>query len=133
MIISIDGNSIGKKLEWYIFSEALEELSVFSQSITDYLFKLKSIIETHGGTVYMCGGDNILAYISNDKLNELIRNINMVSPPSGVTFAIGLGETPSLALMALTRRKSINDKFDNTVIMCAIENNSIKFTTVEMR
>ena len=43
MIIAIDGNSIGKNIEKYILNEQLDELSVFSQSIFDYLITLKSV------------------------------------------------------------------------------------------
>ena len=68
MIISIDGNSIGKMIEKYILAEKLSELEDFSRSISDYLIRIKGIIERYAGKVYMCGGDNILACIDDDNI-----------------------------------------------------------------
>ena len=126
MIIAIDGNSIGKNIEKYILNEQLDELSVFSQSIFDYLITLKSIIEAHTGIVYMCGGDNILASVDDDELNVIINKITSINPPCDTTFSIGCGGTARLAYLALAYRKSCLESHF-AVTFCRIQNGEIFF------
>ena len=126
MIISIDGNSIGKKLEKYILAEKLDELADFSKSISDYLILLKGIIEGHAGKVFMCGGDNILASIDDEKSDAIINEIIKIKPPWDSTFSIGCGNTASLAFLAMARRKSCLETHVS-VTFCKIENMKIVF------
>ena len=126
MIISIDGNSIGKMIEKYILAEKLSELEDFSRSISDYLIRIKGIIERYAGKVYMCGGDNILSCIDDDKSNVIIDEIIKLKPPSSSSFSIGCGDTASLAFLALAQRKSCPASHVS-VTFCKIENNEIVF------
>ncbi len=132
MILSIDGNNVGKKIEQYIFAGSLFELAQFSKKITDYINTLKDVIESYDGRVYMCGGDNILASVSNDKVQDVIRKIYNIHAPEKVTFSIGLGNTPSLAYLALQKRKSNVLSPLDEIAFCYIDNDQLHFKTLEI-
>lgn len=51
MIISIDGNGIGKILERYILQNKLEDLHNFSESIKQYIKKVECIILDNNGVI----------------------------------------------------------------------------------
>lgn len=126
MIISIDGNNIGKKIEQYILNEKLDELSEFSNSLLIYLNTLKTIIEMHEGIVYMCGGDNLLAHVKDNSVNDIISKISKIKPPNNTTFAIGIGITAHLAYLALAYRKACqSNHFEATY--CKVERDNLVF------
>ncbi len=126
MIISIDGNNIGKRVERYILNEELDDLSEFSNSLILYLDTLKKIIETYGGIVYMSGGDNILARVKDSNVKDIISKIVKIKPPNNTTFAIGIGNTAHLAYLALAHRKASQSKrFE--VTYCKIEKDNLIF------
>ncbi len=126
MIVSIDGNNIGKRIEQYILNENLNELSEFSNSLLTYLNTLKKLIEAEGGTVYMCGGDNILANVKDNIVNEIINKITTIKPPKDSTFAIGIGVTAHLAYLALAHRKACQNEH-LAATYCRIEKNNLIF------
>lgn len=100
--ISIDGNGVGKIIEEKILSDNLLPLKEISQKITLQIQYLTEWIEKHGGIVYLSGGDNILAYIHIQYLDELINKIYYFKD---VAFSIGLGNNPKDAYLALKYAK----------------------------
>ncbi len=108
MIISIDGNSIGKKIESYILSSDLDGLKKFSNSITEYIENISLVIIKSNGKIYMAGGDNILAWIDDSKLSTVLAKIQEISPPVNTIFSIGLGRSAQLSYMALAHRKVLS-------------------------
>lgn len=131
MIISIDGNNIGRRIEQYIFNESLNDLSKFSQGIQDYISLLCRIIKENSGIIYMSGGDNILARINPNDLDCIISAISKTVPPFHTTFAIGCGETSQLAYIALAHRKS-NPNNGFIVSYCKLCNGKLEFSNIEL-
>ena len=106
MIISIDGNGIGKILERYILQNKLEDLHNFSESIKQYIKKVECIILDNNGVIYMSGGDNIIADIPEKNINIILKLILNINLPDNITFAISLGKNTTLSYLALEKIKN---------------------------
>ena len=126
MMISIDGNSIGKKLESFIFSNNMDGLKDFSNSITEYIENISQTIIKCNGKIYMAGGDNILAWVDDSKLSMALENIQKISPPANTIFSIGLGSSAQLSYLALAHRKVLPQK-TSFATMGVIDNERIIF------
>lgn len=111
--ISIDGNNIGKIIEYYILENKLEELSDFSRKLSFTTgFICKEILRL-GGKIIMAGGDNILACISIDALNEITK-ITADNSDIHMRFSIGIGSSATASYLALKYAKA---KKSNSPIM----------------
>lgn len=108
LFIAIDGNSTGRILENYIFNSKLEELSVFSNSVKRRINTLEEKIIDLNGTVIMCGGDNILAFISSEQIKGIIQCVYSLSDE--LTFSIGIGKEPIDCYLALKYAKCSIEK-----------------------
>lgn len=127
MIISIDGNGIGKILERYILQNKLDDLHNFSESIKQYIKKVESVILDNNGIIYMSGGDNIIADIPDENINIILKLILDINLPNNITFAISLGKNTILSYLALEKIKNNLSQYYDTIMICEIENNELMF------
>ena len=119
MYISIDGNDIGKRLEGLILSDNLEELQTFSSRITFLVDTIEKYIIKQGGKCFLSGGDNILAFLPEEKVHETVKYVNSLKKEE-ISFSIGIGDDVIDAYLALKYAKSmkkgyicqkVNDQF----------------------
>ena len=104
MYIAIDGDSMGKKIEYYILENKLDDLRKFSEKILNNICNMKSLIENEGGKVYMAGGDNILAYIPDKIVISVIKKIRTLVYDQ--FFSIGYANNVQGAYLALNYAKT---------------------------
>lgn len=110
MIVSIDGNDVGKHLEKWILQEDLYQLKLYSEKITASVRTMEEAIINLGGKCFLVGGDNILSEISNDKMDELIAIIQSCQE-TDLTFSVGIGESITDAYLALKYVKAIRSGY----------------------
>ena len=124
MYISIDGNDIGKRLEGLILSGELEELLDFSSKITCLIETIEQYIIKQGGKCFLRGGDNIFAYVTQDKVQVIVNYINSLTTED-ILFSIGIGNDVLDAYLALKYAKSMKRG-----CICQKENNIFKIITL---
>ena len=105
MIISIDGDNIGKRIEGMILTNNLEQLERFSNNVSSAINNFALNIERIGGKCYLCGGDNILAFIPDSAKDEVINTV-LNSNENELFFSAGLGSSVLEAYLALKIAKS---------------------------
>ena len=103
--IAIDGDSIGKIIERYILTSALNELKNFSRDMQEDVFLIGEYIKKNGGNVYMQGGDNILGSIDKSALVSIIKFIESINHNRQYHFSIGLGDSPTYSYLSLKYAK----------------------------
>lgn len=105
LFISIDGNSIGKRLEQYILSEQFDALKSFSNRVSTAVSDMSHHIIEIGGTVLMSGGDNLLATVPKDKYNLLKCFFDGIQS-NEIHFAMGVGHNARASFLALKYAKA---------------------------
>lgn len=125
--ISIDGDNIGKKLEKYILNEDLSGVKEFSYQITQSIRNFERIIRKTGGDIFFSGGDNILAFVNDDYLNNIIQIVKEVNDHSIYSFSVGLGNTLKDVYLALKYSKSISS---GTIVKAIAEHGKVTFKLV---
>lgn len=108
MYIAIDGNSVGARLQQLILEEKLDELTQFSHSIKDTLSRFAQIIETHGGIVYMNGGDNLFAACTRECAQIIAEYVAMENQKNPVCYSLAVGEHTQDTYIGLKYAKSSN-------------------------
>ena len=103
--ISIDGNNIGKVLEKYILCNHLEALKAFSGDLSQKIDKIRQLILCKNGTVFLAGGDNILASVDSAIIPTVI-SIVYAFESEDIKFSIGMGESAVSAYLALKYAKA---------------------------
>lgn len=107
MYIALDGDSIGRKIEGLILTEKLEDLVRFSQAVDKLIDDISRSILENDGTIYLSGGDNILAF--DPRIESTIDRLKMInSNGSGIRFSVGYGESIKLAYLGLKYAKQSN-------------------------
>lgn len=102
--VALDGDQVGRRIEQLILSAKLSELSSYSQSVLDAIKTLESILLKAGGKVYMTGGDNLLAEVSD--IDLFLSNFISIRDELVCSFCIGIGTDPIKAYLALKFAKS---------------------------
>lgn len=105
LYVSLDANLIGKKIEKFILGEELEELAVFSKRLSETVNMIEKSILSMGGQVYMAAGDNVLAKISRENLEELVTVWKDNIPTELFSFSVGIGDTAVEAYLAIKYAK----------------------------
>ena len=123
MYIAIDGNDVGKHLEGLILSGDLEGLHAFSLKITFLINTIEQFIIKQGGKCFLRGGDNILAYIMQDKLMVIVKYISTLKTDD-ISFSIGIGNDVIDAYLALKYAKSMKKGY-----ICRKDNNNFNIIT----
>lgn len=127
MFVSIDGNNIGKELEKYILNNDLEKLENFSSEILNNIGLFKSIIEKYSGKIYMIGGDNLLAYYEENVEESILNEIEEKKKCMKYEYAMGIGNTPVLAYLALKKSK---ENLQNEIVKCYLKDEDIIFIII---
>lgn len=102
MFYAIDGDEVGKKLEFYLASDQVENATAYSEAITAETEAIRARLGNLGARILFCGGDSILAE-SEELLALDLRSVN----GAAVTWSVGIGSTPSSALLALKKAKAL--------------------------
>ncbi len=119
--IAIDGDSIGKLLEKYIFSGNENDLHRFSSSIQEDIDEISNIIISFSGTIIMKGGDNILAKCDMNSVNDILKQVQTLNIKRDYHFSTGLGDTITASYMALKYAKLSH----HNVVKCFIGNDDL--------
>ena len=102
MYIAIDGDDTGRRLESFLLRDDHEGAATFSLAVADALDSLRERFETKGARIVFCAGDSLLAEAGNAIVDQL------PPPASGpVSWSIGIGKTPSHAVLALKLAKGL--------------------------
>ena len=109
VFVAIDGNGIGRVIEGCILAERFAELTAFSEQVTRIVQTLKHAIEIRGGEVYLAGGDNLLARMPRNGLEEVCRQV-ADSETARLHFAIGVGLDSRGAYLALKYAKTFSHR-----------------------
>lgn len=104
--VAIDGNEIGKIIEKYLFCDELEELSKFSSTMNDIIFKIGAFVENNEGVLVMSGGDNIFACIPEGIYPTLKNFISKCNENNIFKFSIGVSTYSLGAYLALKYAKA---------------------------
>lgn len=105
IFIAIDGDSIGKIIERYILTSALDELNNFSRDMQEDVSLIGEYIKKSSGNVYMQGGDNILGSIDKSSLVSIINFIENINQSRQYHFSVGLGASPIYSYLSLKYAK----------------------------
>jgi len=115
MYLSVDGDNTGKKLESYILNGNLKSLKKYSTKISNLIDKIEKKIVNIGGEVYLSGGDNILAYLPDDKIQYIIDSVTKINKINSINFSMGYSSNLKSTYLALKYAKS----FSTSKIVCA--------------
>ncbi len=102
--VALDGDQVGRRIEQLILRGNLSELSSYSKYVLVAIDTLESLILEAGGQVYMAGGDNLLAEVSD--LDLFISNFISLRDELVCSFCVGIGTDPVKAYLALKFAKS---------------------------
>jgi hypothetical protein len=103
-----DGDQVRSKVEYYLFTYQLEDLTSFSQHLIQAVEEVKTLaIVTMKAQVIMAGGDDILLCVHKE--DYLVSHIQKLSEvffdTSGVTISFGVGNTIETAYLNLRKAK----------------------------
>ncbi len=104
--VYLDGDGVGSKLHAHLINANMEGAAGLSESVTRVLGKIASVLRATGARIVFVGGDNIFALADVDQA-LLESAIALFMAETGVTASVGVGETASDALLALTVAKSL--------------------------
>jgi GTP cyclohydrolase III len=109
LYIAIDGDDVGKRLEYYIVTNQVNQLSEYFQVYQEAMSWIEEeLIQTLNATVIINGGDSLLAFCENDiQASEILEALRAkFSFRTNATLSIGLGENPRRAYFALKLAKA---------------------------
>jgi len=102
---AIDGDDIGKSLEKSILENNIQAIEILSLNVKEALSKIETFLSSQGGKTIFCAGDSILSYSQN-----LIKVPPELLFYKNLSFSAGIGDSPSLALLALKKAKGLGKK-----------------------
>ncbi len=102
MFYAVDADEIGKRIEYLLLSDAAKEAALFSQSVSESVDLVRGYFERRGAQVIFAAGDSLLAF------SQAPLDLNAALPAKGdITWSVGIGETPSMATLALKKAKGL--------------------------
>ena len=108
--IAIDGDNVGRKIEYLIVTNQPEKLALFSKNYHKAMIWLKETLESNlNAEVVFSGGDSLLAFsqkIQMPPFNDLEILKSKFSEKSETTLSIGIGGTLRQAYFALKLAKA---------------------------
>jgi hypothetical protein len=105
--LALDGDDIGRRLEFYMVSEDADGLRIFSKSFARTIeFLSKSISESVESDILLHGGDSILLSLDPDRIERVIELVRQATRGAGFTFSGGYGPTMREAYLALKIAKA---------------------------
>lgn len=106
LYFAIDGNNTGKRIESYILSNDMDGLREFTQIVSRTVLEIEQRIKSQGGTIYMAGGDNLLAEIRQQDIG-LLDELPCSIKEGRYHFSAALADTPQGAYIGLKYAKSV--------------------------
>jgi GTP cyclohydrolase III len=110
LYIAIDGDDIGRKLEYYTVANQMENLSMFFNAYkTSMTWLEKELILNLNAEIIINGGDSLLAFCYKNEtqvFDELEEIRNEFFQLSKTTLSVGLGSVPRQAYFALKLAKA---------------------------
>ena len=101
MFLAYDGDKVGRKLENLLIENDEQLIEVFAKEVLKALCKLENSLLNEGCKVIFASGDSVLAKSNTQFYFEKIDR-----QYGGITFSLGVGETPLEAMLALKKAKS---------------------------
>ncbi len=106
MFIAIDGDDVGRRLEYLIVKSTPHEVEEFSKYIGSAVESIVDRLLRIDGKIIVRGGDNILAEIRPLSSAEVKDLVNFPATGAGIQFSVGTGETLVSAFLALKLAKA---------------------------
>ena len=104
--ISIDGDDIGRSIEYFILMNDDHGLNEYSQEFTQAMLWLtKELQTTFEGTIIFSGGDSILAQIGQGYIKGVDRIPELFHQRSRNTISVGVGLSLRQAYLSLKLAK----------------------------
>ena len=100
---ALDGDSVGRKLEYLVMNNDEEKIIEYSKLISSAVDEVVIALKACGCKIIFYGGDSILAK------NQIPINIDSIPRKfNGTTFSLGIGNSPLLSMLALKKAKATN-------------------------
>lgn len=99
---AIDGDDIGRRLEFLVVSNKIEEVKLFSEEVNNALTHVKKFLVDHDCKIIFAAGDSILA-TSAKQLS--LKNVPLIQ--GQISFSMGVGKSSEQALLALKKAKAL--------------------------
>ncbi|MBB0243674.1 mCpol domain-containing protein [Streptomyces alkaliphilus] len=105
--LALDGDDIGRRLEFYMVSEDTAGLESFSNAFGEVVESLKFVVsESPSVDVILQGGDSFLLSAPLEDLTRIISGVKGVVAETSFTFSGGYGPSMKEAYLALKIAKS---------------------------
>jgi minimal CRISPR polymerase domain len=104
-----DADLVRRRAEGLLLSNQLHLLRDLSEALTNSIRALARTAESRmGAEVVVCGGDEILFLVEEERFNEAIVQTMMAdfSAQCGLTISFGVGRSSGSAFLELTRAKA---------------------------
>lgn len=102
MLVSVDGDDIGREIERALLKGDVDAAVSTSRNVAGALDRLAGRLRTEGFEVLFASGDSLLARGPARPLTWLVAHLADLE----VSFSGGLGDSPSLAHLALRAAKT---------------------------
>ncbi|EGR1345560.1 mCpol domain-containing protein [Vibrio parahaemolyticus] len=99
---AIDGDDIGKQLEIALFNDDIEKAKALSLNVEHALKVINRYFVDKGATTIFLGGDSVL--LESNMLMELPTEYLLIE---NISFSMGVGNSPSMAVLALKKAKGL--------------------------
>ena len=100
---AFDGDSVGRKLEYLVMSNDEIMIIKYSELISKAVNGLVESLKSSGCSIIFYGGDSVLA-----KSESIIDFDKIPRKYDNITFSLGVGNSPLMAMLALKKAKAIN-------------------------
>lgn len=100
--VLLDGDRVGESIDGHYLRNDIRGLYLFARGLDDAVASLASSIRALGGTIYLAGGDNVLASVTD--LDAFLAFFDGVRLP--VPFSVGIGGDAREAHLALKVAKA---------------------------
>ena len=97
---AVDGDNIGRRLEYLIITNDEAGAARFSREIEAALLLIAYHLGQKGAKIIFAGGDNLLA-----RTEDWIEPKTIPMHHGEITFSLGIGRSPLSAMLALKRAK----------------------------
>ena len=99
---AIDGDDVGRRLEFLVVSNKIEEVRLFSEDVNNALTRIKRFLIDHDCEIIFAAGDSILATSAKQ---VTLKNVPLIQ--GQISFSMGVGKSSDQALLALKKAKAL--------------------------
>lgn len=126
VFVLVDGDNVGEKIDLLVLQEDLQGVSEFTRGLDRAVDLIEAAAREAGGTVYIAGGDNVLARL--DDLDAFLEKFGALQGELGGTFSVGIGREAKDAHVALKVAKS---RGPGTIVRARAEDGELAFARRE--